>query len=149
MTGWKALERYLEGLRIGQGRRAGERFELLSWQRRFLRGAFGQDGDAALTMGRGGGKTTFVAAVACGAVDVGGPLVEPMAETLGRSEQPHFGRNAIGCGSKIRLRRPIGAMKCWLARRINGPNRQEVASMCPAPALARPMGAWAPRYPVA
>ena len=67
----------------------------------------------------------------------------------GRSEQPHFGRNAIGCGSKIRLRRPIGAMKCWLARRINGPNRQEVASMCPAPALARPMGAWAPRYPVA
>ena len=82
MTGWKALERYLEGLRIGQGRRAGERFELLSWQRRFLRGAFGQDGDAALTMGRGGGKTTFVAAVACGAVDVGGPLVEPMAETL-------------------------------------------------------------------
>ena len=67
----------------------------------------------------------------------------------GRSEQPHFGRNAIGCGSKIRLRRPIGAMKCWLARRINGPNRQEVASMCPAPALAGPMGAWAPRYPVA
>ena len=40
-------------------------------------------------------------------------------------------------------------MKCWLARRINGPNRQEVASMCPAPALARPMGAWAARYPVA
>ena len=52
-------------------------------------------------------------------------------------------------------------MKCWLAHRINGPNRQEVAhringpnrqevaSMCPAPALARPMGAWAPRYPVA
>ena len=63
-------------------------------------------------------------------------------------EQPHFGRNAIGC-AKIRLRRPIGAMKCCLARRINGPNRQEVASMCPAPALARPMGAWAPRYPVA
>ena len=71
------------------------------------------------------------------------------SDIYGRSEQPHFGRNVIGCGSKIRLRRPIGAMKCWLARRINGPNRQEVASMCPAPALARPMGAWAPRYPVA
>ena len=38
------------------------------------------------------------------------------------------------------VRRPIGAMKCWLARRRNGPNRQEVASMCPAPALGRPMG---------
>ena len=74
--------RYISSLRLGQGRRAGERFELLHWQRKFLHGAFGQDGDGALTMGRGGGKTTFVAAIACAAVDVDGPLVEPMAETL-------------------------------------------------------------------
>ena len=33
-------------------------------------------------MGRGGGKSTFAAAIACAAVDVDGPLVEPMAETL-------------------------------------------------------------------
>ena len=52
------------------------------WQRRFLRGAFDQPDDAALTMGRGGGKTTFLAAVAAAAVDVGGPLVTPAAETL-------------------------------------------------------------------
>ncbi len=77
-----AVGRYVEGLTLGQGRRAGERFELLGWQRRFLRGAFSQPGDAALSMARGGGKTTFVAAVACAAVDVDGPLVEPMAETL-------------------------------------------------------------------
>ena len=74
--------RYIGGLVVGQGRRAGERFELLSWQRRFLAGAFGQDGNAALSMGRGGGKTTYTAAIACGAVDVGGPLVAPMAECL-------------------------------------------------------------------
>ena len=73
---------YIGGLVIGQGRKAGDSFELLSWQRRFLRGAFGQDGDAALSMARGGGKTTFVAGIACAAVDVGGPLVQPMGECL-------------------------------------------------------------------
>ena len=95
---------------------------------------------------------TYYITSGSGTLVTGGRMVnarELPPESQGRSEQPHFGRNAIGCGSKIRLRRPIGAMKCWLARRINGPNRQEVASMCPAPALARPMGAWAPRYPVA
>ena len=76
------IAEYIRGLTIGQGRRAGERFELLSWQRRFLRGAFGQDGDAALSMGRGGGKTVLVSAIACAAVDVDGPLVEPMGESL-------------------------------------------------------------------
>ena len=73
---------YISGLTIGQGRHAGQPFRLLGWQRRFLRGAFRQPGDAALTMGRGGGKTTFVAAIAAAAVDVDGPLVEPMAECL-------------------------------------------------------------------
>ena len=32
--------------------------------------------------GPGNGKTTFVAGIACAAVDVGGPLVEPMGECL-------------------------------------------------------------------
>ena len=78
----KAVADYVGGLVIGQGRYAGERFKLLGWQKRFLAGAFGQPGDAALSMGRGGGKSTFTAAIACAAVDVGGPLVEPMAECL-------------------------------------------------------------------
>ena len=60
-------------LTIGQGRHAGSGFDLLPWQRRFLRGAFGQPGDAALSMGRGGGKSTFTAAIASAAVDVDGP----------------------------------------------------------------------------
>ena len=73
---------YIACLVIGQGRYAGERFKLLGWQRRFLKGAFGQPDDAALSMGRGGGKSTFCAAIACATVDVDGPLVEPMAECL-------------------------------------------------------------------
>ena len=82
MSDGRALGRYIESLRIGQGRYAGQPFRLLGWQRKFLRGAFGQDADAALSMGRGGGKTVLVSAIACAAVDVDGPLVAPMAETL-------------------------------------------------------------------
>lgn len=81
MTG---IADYIQGLTIGQGRYAGQPFKLLGWQRRFLRGAFNQPDDAALSMGRGGGKSTFTAAIACAAVDVGGPLVEPMGECLVR-----------------------------------------------------------------
>ena len=77
-----AVGQYISNLTIGQGRYAGEPFKLHGWQGRFLAGAFGQPDDAALSLARGGGKTTFVAAIAAGAVDVDGPLVEPMAECL-------------------------------------------------------------------
>ena len=69
----KRIADYIEGLVIGQGRYAGESFKLLPWQRRFLSGAFGQPDDAALSMGRGNGKTTFAAGISCAAVDVGRP----------------------------------------------------------------------------
>ena len=77
-----AIAAYIQGLEVGQGRYSGQPFKLHGWQKRFLSGAFGQPGDAALSMGRGNGKTTFAAAIACAAVDVDGPLVEPMAECL-------------------------------------------------------------------
>ena len=72
------IQRYIEGLTLTQGRYAGQLFKLLPWQRRFLRGAF-KPGvmDAALSCGRGQGKTTFCAAIAAATVDVGGPLVAP------------------------------------------------------------------------
>ena len=82
ITTARATANYISGLTVGQGRYAGQSFQLHGWQRRFLSGAFGQPGDAALSMGRGNGKTTFAAAIACAAVDVGGPLVAPMAECL-------------------------------------------------------------------
>ena len=71
---------YLEALTIGQGREAGQKLQLYPWQKKWLRGTFGQPDDAALSLARGGGKTTFTAGIACAALD--GPLVEPMAETL-------------------------------------------------------------------
>lgn len=78
----RRLERYLGGLVIGQGRHTGQPFTVLGWQSRFLRGAFGQPDDAALSLGRGGGKTTMIAGIGAACVDVDGPLVEPNAESV-------------------------------------------------------------------
>ena len=76
------LTAYLEGLVVPQGRLQGRPLTVWPWQRRFIAGAFGQDDDAALTLARGGGKTTLVAGIASATVDVDGPLVVPAAETL-------------------------------------------------------------------
>lgn len=76
-----AVERYLGGLVIGQGP-TGQPFEVLPWQRRFIRRAFGQPDDAALSLGRGGGRTTRIAGLGAACVDVGGPLVAPNAESV-------------------------------------------------------------------
>ena len=75
------LEAYLSSLTITQGRRAGEPFDVLAWERRFLRGAFAPGvGTAALTIARGNGKTALLSAVACATLD--GPLAVPRSETL-------------------------------------------------------------------
>ena len=77
----KELFTYIEGLTISQGMHIGERFRLLPWQKRFLRGAFAPDTHtAALSVARGNGKTALCAAI--GAASVNGPLAEPNAETL-------------------------------------------------------------------
>ena len=59
MTTARALIDYLSGLTLAGGDHDGERFELLPWERRFIRGTFGRGkgGDAALSVGRGNGKS--------------------------------------------------------------------------------------------
>ena len=75
------LMNYIESFELSQGRHAGQRFTLLPWEKRFIQGAF-KPGvmDAALSLGRGNGKTTLVAAIACATID--GPLVQPRAESI-------------------------------------------------------------------
>ena len=75
-----AILDFLSTLTVSQGRHVGQPFNVLPWQRRFIRGAFSVPGDALLSLARGGGKTTFTAALGTAALD--GPLVEPNAETL-------------------------------------------------------------------
>ena len=75
-----SLAEYIAGLTITQGAGTGRPFRVLPWQRRFLRGAFGVEGDAALSISRGNGKSTLVAAIAAAVVD--GPLRQPRAEVV-------------------------------------------------------------------
>ena len=72
--------RYLEALKVTQGRHAGELLTVLPWQRQFLAMAFGAPGDAALSLARANGKSTFVAALATAFLD--GPLRQPRAEVV-------------------------------------------------------------------
>ena len=74
------LIRFIEGLIVPNGRHRGQPMVVLPFQRRFLRGAFSQPDDAALTLARGGGKTTLNAAVLTAALI--GPLAQPNAESV-------------------------------------------------------------------
>ena len=65
---------YLGGLPMLGGDHDGELFEVLPWERRFLRGAFRQPGEAGLSVGRGNGKSALCAGIACAVVDPAGPL---------------------------------------------------------------------------
>ena len=81
LTGSTSLLAYLAGLTVTQGRLAGQAFAVLPWQARFVRGAFVQGvQSAALTVGRGNGKTTLLAGIACATLD--GPLAVPRGETV-------------------------------------------------------------------
>ena len=71
---------YIQRLEITQGANLGERFKLLPWERSFIDGAFAVSGDAALSVARGNGKSTLLAAVAAAFID--GPLRQPRAEVI-------------------------------------------------------------------
>ena len=73
----------LERLRMTEGPAAGETMVLMPWQCRWIRGALRPGVQtAALTMARGGAKTTTTAALALAALMPGGPLAQPRGETL-------------------------------------------------------------------
>ena len=77
-----ALVGYLGGLRLAGGDHDGEAFTVLAWQRRLLRGAFGQADDSALSVGRGNGKSALVAGIAAAVVDPAGPLHGPQRHVI-------------------------------------------------------------------
>ena len=71
---------YLSGLIITQGEGVGERMKIYPWERRFLQDLMRTDGDAALSVSRGNGKTTLLAGVCASFID--GPLRQPRAEVV-------------------------------------------------------------------
>ena len=68
------LVRFLGSLTLTGGDHDGAPFTVLPWERKFVRGAFGQPGHAALSVARGCGKSAVVAGIATAVVDPGGPL---------------------------------------------------------------------------
>ena len=72
---------YLAELKVSQGRRAGEPFKVLRWQGRFIRGTFAPGvQSAALSVGRGNGKTALLSGIAAATLD--GPLAAPRGESV-------------------------------------------------------------------
>lgn len=81
MADHRELASFLSGLAVSQGRRAGERFALQSWQARFVRGAFRPHvASAALSVSRANGKTTLLSGIAAACLD--GPLAVPRGEVV-------------------------------------------------------------------
>ena len=101
----EAVEKYLAGLVVPQGRFAGEPFPVLPWQSRFVAGAF-KDGvlDAALSLGRGNGKTTLCAGLLAATVDLDGPLNSKNAESLLVASS--FGQATIAFRHVLRMLEP-------------------------------------------
>ena len=76
------LADYIGGLTLAGGDHDGEPFAVLRWEARFLRGAFRQPGDAALSVSRGNGKSGLCAAIASAVVDPAGPLTGRRREVV-------------------------------------------------------------------
>ena len=70
----RKLIAYLESLTLAGGDHDGEAFTVLPWERRFIRGAFAVTGPAAISLGRGNGKTALVAGLAAAVADPDGPM---------------------------------------------------------------------------
>ena len=84
----ESIIEWIKDLTITTGSHAGEKFELLEWQRSAIYGIFGDEGisQAAISMGRGNGKTNFLAALASCALVPSGPLVNFKGVTTQRGE---------------------------------------------------------------
>ncbi|MDE2937524.1 MAG: hypothetical protein OXR67_01185 [Chloroflexota bacterium] len=154
----KQVIQYLEGLTVSQGTAAGKPLEVLPWQRRFLKGALA-DGviEAALSMARGGGKSTLMAGLGmafidCDAVAQRASEVTILAasEKQGRILFNHMSRFAEAL-DKPRLKVYSGLSE---QRIVNLDNRCQVQVMAasaralhgaaPALILADEVAQWAP-----
>ena len=79
MSEARKVIKYLSRLKVSQGPRAGEPFKVLPWQKVFIRGFLKSD-ISSLSVARGNGKTSLLAAV--GAAALSGPLARNRGEVL-------------------------------------------------------------------
>ena len=77
----RALRKEIESLVVNQGPLVGEPFKVLPWQFGVLK-SVAMYRETALTISRGNGKTTFIAALACSAITPGKAMFVPRGEVL-------------------------------------------------------------------
>ena len=105
---------YLGTLTLVGGDHDGQPFTVLPWQRRFVRGAFGQPGHAAISLARGGGKSCTVAGIATAVVDPAGPLHGRRREVVAVASAFSQGRIIFeDCLAFLRERYDLGERKAW------------------------------------
>ena len=78
----RALIAWMGKLTLSGGDLDGQPFTVWPWEKRFILGTFGQSGNAALSIGRGNGKSAFVAALAAAVVCPGAPLHDVRREVV-------------------------------------------------------------------
>ena len=78
----RALIDWLGGLTLSGGDLDGQPFTVWPWEKKFILGTFGQPGNAALSIGRGNGKSGFCAGLATAVVAPGAPLHGPRREVV-------------------------------------------------------------------
>ena len=105
----------------------GRPFPVLPWQSRFVAGAFRENVlDAALSLGRGNGKTTLAAGIMAATVDRGGPLNSPNAESLLVASS--FGQATIAFRHVLRMLEPTLARYPKLLRVRDSQNMATVTN---------------------
>ena len=105
---------YLGGLTLAGGDHDGALFTVLPWERRFVRGAFGVSGPAALSVARGNGKSALVAGIATAVVDPDGPLHGPRREAVAVASSFDQGRIIFeDVLAFLRAKHDLGDRKLW------------------------------------
>ena len=114
MTLSAEIIRYLSELTLSGGDHDGEAFAVLPWEKKFVRGAFGAPGPAALAVARGNGKTALVAGIAAAVVDPNGPLTgnrrEAVAVASSFAQATTIFEDVL---SFLRARHDLGNRKIW------------------------------------
>ena len=111
----KRLIDYLEALTVTQGRLAGQPFNVLPWQRKFVNHAFRKGTQsAALSVARGNGKTALLSGIAAATLD--GPLMVPRSETVivaSSFEQGRIAFEHILAFLRPRMEKSPGDWRVW------------------------------------
>ena len=102
----EAIISWMQQQVVTQGALAGQHFVLRSWQIDALEALYGTRGatEAAVSMARGGGKTTFAGLLAAAHVAPGAPLVQPNAECV--VVAPTHGQARIAFRQSLDILRP-------------------------------------------